>query len=207
MRVLDDLWRTAALGKATAEDIVRRMREPERFYHGLGHLTVLWSRHRRYAPGTEYGAAAANRLIACAVALHDAIYDSTRSDNEECSAALWRQCAPVDLAAEDVDWVADTIAATMDHLAVHDASSQPARLRLWMMDLDLTPLGERPAVFDRNTTALRKEFAHLSDDAWEARRVGFMRHLLAAPRIFRCEPLAAAFEQQARENIERSLQA
>jgi predicted metal-dependent HD superfamily phosphohydrolase len=34
-----------------------------------------------------------------------------------------------------------------------------------------------------------------------------MRQLLAAPRIFRCEPLAAAFERQARANIERSLRA
>ena len=205
MRGLDDLLHTAGLGPSAIEALLRLMGAPGRHYHGPGHLGLLWSRHRRFSPGTDFASQAADRRIACAIAYHDAIHDPTRNDNEMRSAALWRQSAPADLAPVDIDWVTATIEATADHLSVTDASSEAARLRLWMLDLDLTPLGEPPAVFDRNTQALRLEFAHLTDAAWESQRIGFLRHVQAAERIYRSAPLAAAFERRARSNIERAL--
>ena len=207
MRVLDHLFQTAGLNDAAAEDIRRRMGAPGRFYHGLGHLTLLWSRHRKFSAGTEFGSSLAGRSIACAIAFHDAVYDPRRNDNEACSAKLWREQAPPDLDHGQVEWVAATIAATADHLAARDAGSPSERLRLWMLDLDLTPLGEKPTVFAHNTRSLRKEFAHLSDVEWERRRIGFLRSVQAAPRIYRCNALAAAFEAQARSNIGHELAA
>jgi predicted metal-dependent HD superfamily phosphohydrolase len=205
LRALDDLLRTAGLD-APAKDAIRHlMGGPERHYHGLRHLDLLWSRHRRFSPGTAFASPVASRLVACAIAFHDAVLEPARNDNEARSAALWRDSAPAGLTAAQVDWVAGTIEASGDHLAVTDASTELARLRLWMLDLDLTPLGEPAAVFDRNTQALRLECAHLTDAEWERRRIGFLRHVQAAPRIYRSAPLAAAFERQARSNIERAL--
>ncbi len=202
---LHDLLSTAALSAAARNIVLRQMATSRRHYHGLMHLATLWTRHCRFGIGTPFLAPAASRLIACAIAFHDAVYDATRRDNEHRSALLWRRHAPADLSAADVDWVAATIEATADHLASRDASTQRARLRLWLLDLDLTPLGEQPELFARNTRRLRAEYRHLPEAEWESGRLAFLRKLQAAPALFRSAPLAAAFERQARRNIAREL--
>lgn len=192
---------TAGLDLSARNEVLRLMSAPERHYHGLGHIGLLWSRHRNFSRSSAFAEPEPSRLIACAVAFHDAVYDPMRSDNETRSAALWRQSAPADLSPAQVAWVSATIEATADHLACTEAGTEAARLRLWMLDLDLTPLGERPTVFARNSKALRREFAGLEEAEWQRRRVGFLGILQAAPQIYRSAPLAAAFEQQARQNI------
>jgi predicted metal-dependent HD superfamily phosphohydrolase len=204
---LHDLLATAKLSGAACNIVLRQMAASRRHYHGLPHLAVLWTRHGRFGNGTPFVAPTASRLIACAIAFHDAVYDATRRDNEHRSALLWRRYAPADLSAADIDWVGATIEATADHLASHEAATQRARLRLWLLDLDLTPLGEPFELFNRNTRRLRAEYCHLSDAAWESGRTAFLRKLQAAPVLFRSTPLAAAFEQQARRNIARELKA
>jgi predicted metal-dependent HD superfamily phosphohydrolase len=202
---LHDLLSTAALSAAGRNTVLRQMTTSQRHYHGLMHLATLWTRHGRFGIGTPFLAPTATRLIACAIAFHDAVYDATRSDNERRSALLWRRYAPADLSAADVDWVGGAIEATADHLASDAAGTQRDRLRLWLLDLDLTPLGEPAELFDRNTRRLRAEYRHLTRSDWEDGRMAFLRRLQAAPRLFRCAPLAVAFERQARRNIAREL--
>jgi predicted metal-dependent HD superfamily phosphohydrolase len=202
---LHDLLSTAVLSEPARNIVVRQMATSRRHYHGLLHLSTLWTRHCRFGGGTPFLAPAATRLIACAITFHDAVYDARRRDNEHRSALLWRRYAPDDLSPADVNWVAGTIEATADHLAWHDASTQRARLRLWLLDLDLTPLGEQPELFARNTRRLRAEYRHLAEADWQGGRLAFLRKLQAAPALFRSAPLAAAFEQQARRNIAREL--
>jgi predicted metal-dependent HD superfamily phosphohydrolase len=154
---------------------------------------------------------AIDTLVACAIAYHDSVYDHSRSDNEDRSAEFWlRASAGSGVDDEDRQWVAQTIRATKDHLAYAPdakAASAEARLRerarAWVLDLDLTPLGEPPDVFDGNTRLLRAESGHLSDEAWEASMLAFGRRFLAAPRIYRFPELAAIFESSARRNLAR----
>jgi len=202
---LHDMLSTADLSEAARNIVLRQMATSRRHYHSLMHLAILWTRHRRFGAGTPFLAPTATRLIACAIAFHDAVYDPTRRDNEHRSALLWRRHAPADLSRADVDWVAATIEATADHLATHDATTQRDRLRLWLLDLDLTPLGEPSELFARNTSRLRAEYRHLPEADWHSGRLAFLRKLQAAPALFRSAPLAAAFEQQARRNIAREL--
>lgn len=204
--MLEHLLQTAGLDLSARNEVLRLMSAPERHYHGLGHIGLLWSRHRSFSRGSAFAGPEPSRLIACAVAFHDAVYEPMRTDNETRSAALWRRSAPADLSPGQVAWVAATIEATADHLACTEAGTDAARLRLWMLDLDLTPLGERPAVFARNSKALRREFASLNEAEWQRRRAGFLGVLQAAPQIYRSAPLAVAFEQQARNNIAGVLQ-
>jgi predicted metal-dependent HD superfamily phosphohydrolase len=203
---LHDLLSTAALSASARNVVLRQMATSRRHYHGLAHLATLWTRHGRFGLGTPFVTPAANRLIACAIAFHDAVYDATRRDNEHRSALLWLRYAPADLSAADVDWVGATIEATADHLATHDASTQRARLRLWLLDLDLTPLGEPSELFARNTRRLRAEYRHLPEADWQSGRLAFLRKLQTAPCLFRSTRLAAEFEQQARRNIARELE-
>jgi len=185
------------------------MESEERHYHGVGHLALLWRRHRLYAAAEGLTAPEIETLIACAIAYHDCVYARGRSDNEARSAEVWLDAsAGTPLSDEDRAWVADTIRATADHLAYPDpAADAPLRerARAWVLDLDLTPLGEADADFDRNTELLRLEVPHLTDAQYDAGRLGFLRKISDAPRVYRTPTLAARFEAQARANFARQL--
>jgi predicted metal-dependent HD superfamily phosphohydrolase len=202
---LADLMALVPVPAAARDALLACLAGPTRAYHGTAHVVLLWQRHVRYGAGLAVRAEPWNTRLACAIAYHDAVYDAARRDNEARSAAMWRQARP-DLPAEDVEWVAATILATADHLG---ASPEPGMApqswaaRAWMLDLDLSPLGEEQAAFDANTAALRHEFAHLSDEAWAKGRAAFLRSFAAAPRLFRTPVLHAAFEAPARANLAR----
>ena len=184
-----------------------RLAGPSRHYHGTAHIALLWQRHRHYGTGRAVHQEPWNTWLACAIAYHDAIYDAASRDNEAASAALWQSDHP-DLPPDGIAWVTGTILATANHLAAtpDPGMSEPAwAARAWMLDLDLTPLAESPAVFAANTEALRREFAHLSDTAWSTGRLAFLRAIAATPRLFRTPVLHEAFEAQARANFAREL--
>jgi len=204
---LAELLRLLPITNAARRDLRRRLAEPGRHYHGAGHVALLWRRHRQLGAGSFVTQARWDRLIACAIAFHDAVYDPRRTDNEARSAALWRRAAPR-LHLAERRWVERTILATADHLAADPGLARcgPSRLaQAWMLDLDLTPLGERAAEFDMNTRRLRREFAHLPEVAWEAGRIGFLRQMAAAPRLFQTRQLLARFGDRARANLTHAL--
>jgi len=202
---LADILSHVPVPDAAKADLCARLSGPTRHYHGTAHIALLWQRHRQYGAGLSVQQEPWNTWLACAIAFHDAIYDASRKDNESRSADLWHAAQPA-LPPEAIAWVAGTILATANHLA---AQPEPGMApdawaaRAWMLDLDLTPLGEPPSIFDANTAALRREFAHLSDDAWANGRAAFLRNIAATPRLFRSPVLHDAFEAQARANFTR----
>lgn len=187
---------------AAAADLRARLTSPDRHYHGLAHVELLWQRHLHFATGA-LAAPPWHGLTACAIAFHDAIYDAARRDNEARSAALWRSAQPA-LPEPAIAWVEATILATANHLG---ATPEPGMdetawaARAWMLDLDLTPLGEDPETFAANTAALRREFHHLTDTQWQQGRATFLTHFAAAPVLFRTPTLAAAFDAATRRNL------
>lgn len=210
-----DLSATVPLGDGIKQRVHDMLRGTDRHYHGVGHVTLLWQRHCSYARKAGFRAPRQHRLIACAILFHDCIYDTGRGDNEERSAKFWMEAS--EAAASDIEdriWVADTIRATRDHLAyeasgdawaVADSSCGSEALRLWMLDLDLSPFGERPEVFDRNVALLRAEAPHLDDTAFETARLALLRRFADAAVIFRTPVLAARFDAPARANLARHL--
>ena len=202
------LARVPASDAAKAE-LAAMMESPDRHYHGVGHLALLWRRHRQYGAAEGFTAPEIETLIASAIAYHDCVYERGRRDNEERSAEVWLRASEASgLSNADRRWVADTIRATADHLAYPDPGEAPSlreRARLWVLDLDLTPLGESEAEFDRNTQLLRLEVPHLTDAQYDDGRLAFLRKFAAAPRVYRTPTLAAVFEAQARANIARQL--
>ena len=187
---------------AAAANLHAHLTSPDRHYHGLGHVELLWQRHLHYATA-PLSTPPWHGLIACAIAFHDAIYNAARRDNEARSAALWRAAGPA-LPEPAIAWVEATILATADHLGATptpglDETAWAARA--WMLDLDLTPLGENPETFAANTAALRREFHHLSDTQWQQGRATFLTHFAATPVLFRTPTLAAAFDAATRRNL------
>ncbi|MCB4822254.1 HD domain-containing protein [Roseicella aerolata] len=206
-RGIDDLLSVLDLPAPVRADLLRRMSAPWRGYHDLRHLAVLWRRHRRYARTGPMRRPRIARLIAAAILFHDAVLVPGARDNEARSAAYWRQVAQrlPGFTRAEVDWVADTILATADHLNAALPHGEPGAARLWMLDLDLTPIGEEAPTFARNGRNLRAEARHLDDAAWTEAQRAFLGRLRAAPRLLRHPRLHAAFEGRARENIGREL--
>ena len=195
------------LPMAVRIDLLRRMRAPWRDYHGLRHLTVLWDRHRRYGRTGPVCRPRVARLIAAAILFHDAILLPGAGDNEARSAQFWRRSARRlrGFTRAEIDWVADTIEATADHLNVALPHGEGGVARLWLLDLDLSPIGDEPETFDRNGRRLRAEARHIDDATFAAMQRGFLAQIVAAPRIVRHPQLHAAFEARARANIVREL--
>ena len=195
---VDEAARATLLGFLGGED---------RHYHGVAHVALLWQRHLEFGAGTMFAAERSTRLIACAIAYHDAIYDPARRDNEARSAALWRDHAAAGpMPASEIAWVADTIIATADYFGQIEDGYPWAQARIWMLDLDLTPLGETADDFARNTALLRAEYAHVAEADWAAGRAAFLASLARHPALFRTRVLHDAFEAAARRNIAASLE-
>jgi predicted metal-dependent HD superfamily phosphohydrolase len=215
----DALFAHVPLPDRAKAELSAMMTQKGRFYHALRHLAQLWRRHRLYGAAEGLNAPEIETLIACAIAYHDCVYQVGARDNEERSAEVWLHASAGSAISEaDRAWVADTIRATADHLgypATPKPESDPERqwrsapllerARVWLLDLDLTPLGEVEADFDRNTELLRLEAPNLSEAQFEAGTHGFLKQISSAPRIYRSPTLAARFEAQARANIAREL--
>jgi predicted metal-dependent HD superfamily phosphohydrolase len=217
-QALGNLLDKVPIDEAAKINLVARMTTSDRFYHGVDHIVLLWDRHRAYSAQAGFDGEEMDRLIACAIAFHDCVHDGRRQDNEERSAKVWMDASRrSSLSKNDRLWVAETIRATRDHLsypqtATMDSSplrdagdSLRERARIWMLDLDLTPLGETPAEFDRNTLLVRRESPYLSERQWDERLLGFFQRLLDAPRIYRSPTLEAVFEAPARRNLKRAI--
>ncbi len=206
---LADLLDHVPVAAAAKTHLVALMSGSDRHYHDAGHPALLWRRHRRYAAPQDHASPALEPLIASAIAYHDAVYDATRTDNERRSANLWREHAEAaSVPPRDIEWTALTILATQQHLDyLPRADDARERARLWVLDLDLTPIGEPPARFALNTAQLRAEHGHLDDAAWNRRRLAFLSALARRARLYRSPAIAQAFESQARANITRELAA
>jgi predicted metal-dependent HD superfamily phosphohydrolase len=171
---------------ASASAVLHRCySEPHRAYHDAAHVGLMWLRHlmHRGDPG--------DRDMALAILFHDAVYDPLARDNEARSAAL-----AAELVRGDTSWVQGAILATADHVAYAGRDRRVRRL----LDLDLTPLAETPAVFARNTALLRQEYAAVAEPAWRAGRSRVLERFLAARPLFQTR-LGAIYEAQARANL------
>ena len=190
-------------------DLARRMGDPSRHYHTVDHLELLWSRHRKYGEMAEVHDASIDRLIAFAVAYHDVVYVGGAADNEARSADLWLEVGAELKDLEEIDrlWVADTIRATANHLEapLPDMNDARQRARQWVLDLDLTPLGEAAAIFDRNMELLVAELPHISPNEQHAGLIAAIRRFAAARPLYRSPAIANVFDARAHYNFQRHL--
>ena len=207
MRVsdFDELLSLVPVDGMAKARLAGKMTEPNRRYHNADHLMLLWRRHQLHGRGTVFSEPGLTTLIACAIAYHDSIYDGHRRDNEEQSAEFWMDASKDSAMSEaDRQWVAVTIRATHDHLGYdpgcvasdgHGGQVLRERARLWLLDLDLTPLGETPGDFDQNSPASPRGNPDFTDAQWLTATRGFFQRINDAPLIYRSPVLAAIYEK------------
>ena len=171
--------------------IVARWDEPHRRYHSLQNLReclALFEDNRILAghPGE----------VAIALWYHDAVYETSKHDNEERSATLAAQALADTGASEDVIARVQALILATRHRGA--AATADARL---VVDIDLAILGAAPARFDEYERQIRHEYAHVPESVFRAKRAEILRAFQAREPLFATQEFVARFEVAAKTNL------
>jgi len=173
--------------------LVTAWTEPHRRYHDLAHLAAVLGLVGELAEASDPDA------VRLAAWYHDAVYDPQRTDNEEVSAqrarAGLRGLVPDERLAEVERLVLLT--------AGHDPAADDANGAV-LCDADLAVLAGPPEAYAAYASAIRAEYAHLSDEEFTDGRIAVLEHLLALPTLYRTPP-ARPWTDRARANLSAEL--
>jgi predicted metal-dependent HD superfamily phosphohydrolase len=176
-------------------------RAKDRHYHGLAHIEALLHLAHEYR-SLLYDPEA----VASAIWFHDAIYDSRANDNEARSAELARTRLAGRATPARIDRIAMMIEATATHIVPEIAEAGAKSDAALLLDMDLSILGAEPAIYDSYEQAVRREYGWVDEPAWRTGRAAVLKTFLERPHIFHTQPFRERFENQARDNMQRSLE-
>lgn len=176
-------------------DLVARYSEPHRAYHTIAHIQHCLNEFKKV-----------RNLIAnpdaaeLALWYHDVIYNTRAKDNEEKSAALaTAMIKSASLPNTLGQLVAECIMATKHTVVPANPDIQ------FLVDIDLSGLGQPKSKFDKNTRQIRKEYEWVPEDAFAAGRSAILQSFLNRPNIYATQFFRDKYETRARQNIARSL--
>ncbi|WP_433298642.1 HD domain-containing protein [Actinoplanes sp. CA-030573] len=205
--LVDDFRAAARQAGATADDgdltaageyLLSRWSEPQRHYHTAAHLSAVLDVIDRHADLASHP-----ERVRLAAWMHDAVYDpralgdANERDSAEFAAGLLTTLGvPDEVAAE----VARLVGLTAGHATGEDDPDGEL-----LCDADLAILASDEETYDAYTAAIRREYAHVPDDAFRDGRAQVLKALLELPSIYRLPPLREAWEAKARANLSREM--
>lgn len=179
------------------EDIIQHYSEPNRAYHNQKHILnslkefdLIKNKDHNLKFGT----------VEMAIWYHDVIYDVSANDNEEKSAKYAKlKCEEMNLPKAFIEDVQSLILATKhNNLNV----SQNAK---YLMDIDLVSLGKPADIFDKYDDQIFTEYSSVySKEDYQKGRAEFFKSMLDRPFIYSTKYFQDKYEEQARENLNRS---
>ena len=184
----------ADLGISSPGDIFDQLsevyNESTRYYHTAQHISECLKHFSAYRQDAQYPAE-----IEVALWFHDAVYNTTQSNNEEQSAE-WAQRYLTEKAVDpqSVARIVEMIIATKTH------QSQSVDSAL-MVDIDLGVLGASAEVFEAYDAAIRKEFHWVPAVQYCAGRSQVLSSFLNREAIYQTGAMHSLYEAQARKNI------
>lgn len=176
----------------THDDLVAAYSAPGRHYHDLRHVQDCLT----WLEGVAGLSAGDREILTAAIWWHDVVYDPTRADNEEQSAVL----AERHVAPELRDEVGRLIRLTR----THDVAPGDLRAAL-LVSIDLSILAAADITYDAYARAIRREYAHVPDEAYRAGRAAVLERFASRPVIYPDPGFAAALDAKARANLAREL--
>jgi predicted metal-dependent HD superfamily phosphohydrolase len=178
---------TPRLADETFADVCKRYAEPGRLYHTLDHVENVLE-------GVESLGSHARNLNAVKLAgwLHDVIYDSKASDNEERSAEYAEQLCER-LSIPEGRLVASLVLKTK----THDVGNDDPDAQI-LIDADLAVLGASESAYRTYAAKIRQEYAWVPEPEYRRGRRQVLERFLTRPKIFY---LLRNLEEPARRNI------
>ena len=171
--------------------------EPHRHYHTAAHLAACLDE----LDGARDLATLPHEVEA-ALWFHDAVYDTKAADNEERSA----------------DWAGEFLgrAGAMrevrervrDHIMATRHAGEPAlRDSMLVVDIDLSILGQPPAVYDEFEGNVREEYRWVPGPLYRRRRREILQSFLEREHVYALPRFRERYEAQARSNLGRAISA
>ena len=195
-------WQSAwrQLGASSASEnlyhqLVACYSEPHRKYHTIQHLNECLTHFESVSALADHGGE-----VELALWFHDAIYDTTKKDNEKRSAEWARDSVlAAGVSSEKADRIYELIMATM-HKAV--PSGRDAEV---LVDIDLGILGAEAARFDEYEEQVREEYSWVPEALYRAARAKVLEQFVSRDWIYSTDFFRDKYEARARDNIARSL--
>ncbi|WAH95570.1 DUF4031 domain-containing protein [Arthrobacter sp. MMS18-M83] len=177
-------------------ELLERWGEEHRKYHSRTHLLAVLE-----ALDVLTDPALPARSVTLAAWFHDAVYEGVAGQDEEESAKLAEDRLAIAGLPESVaDEVARLVRLTSTHSPAPDDHAGAL-----LCDADLSILGAEPAAYARYLTAVRDDYAHVSDPDFAAGRAAVVRQLLALDPLFHSERAKSLWLDAARRNLEAEL--
>jgi predicted metal-dependent HD superfamily phosphohydrolase len=170
----------------TFEEIVHAYFGSGRFYHTLDHAMDVLATVENLASHTKN-----LNAVKLATWLHDVIYDSKASDNEERSARYAERLCQ-ELSIPEGSLVASLVRKTKTHDAGADADAQV------LIDADLAILGASEPVYRDYAERIRQEYTWVPEADHRKGRRRVLENFLSRPKIFH---FLSQLEDPARRNM------
>lgn len=191
----------SAVPAALVDELRKRHAEPQRHYHDWTHVEALL---RHFESVKER--IADREAVLYAILFHDSVYDPRAKDNERRSAALLLESDPP-IGATSLALAHRMIVATEGHVMPDELDPRALEDCAHFLDMDLAILGADAERFDIYEDQVRREYAHVPEDAFRKGRAQVLRTFLARERLYFSEWGQQRFERRARENCRRSIAA
>ena len=156
-----------------ANALRRAMATPPRVYHTEAHIEAVLSCLREWTKGNP------SAPLVVAALYHDAVYDATRTDNEERSADF---CRAEIARLGGAEGVVNVATALILRTKTHAPADTP--LVALLLDADLYVLGAELEEYAAYVRGVRAEYAHVAEEAWRTGRARVLSGFLARPRIY-----------------------
>lgn len=195
------LDRNTAVWRAEGRRLVLSWARWPRAYHDTTHLWTCL-RHWQVVQDQQQGALNNPHAVALALWYHDAIYWPWSKHNEERSA---------DWASRFIlgQGLSSTLAQTV-HQHILDTRHTPGPLTgdaQWVVDIDLSILGQSDAVYRQFERNVRREYFFVRWPRYVTGRSAVLQGFLDRPRIYGTELFYQQYEAQARTNLGHALEA
>lgn len=202
MTDLDHRW-PGLLSEHTAlrDRVLACYAAPHRRYHDTRHLSEVLDRLDELL--TQPAAAGVDReAVVLAAWFHDAVYDGHPDDEERSAVLAEATLTASDVPQERVAEIARLVRLTRDHRPLDDDLAGQV-----LCDADLAVLASERERYDEYVGDVRREYAHLDDETFRTGRAAVLRDLLAKPRLFHTPLARESWEERARANLEREIDA
>ncbi len=175
-------------------DLVKRYNEPHRHYHNLSHISLCLQELTEVHSHADHPSE-----VELAIWFYDAIYDTTRSDNEETSARYAQKTLSQLIQRASLERIHSLILATR-----HAEFPRNNDERL-IADIDLTILGRPTKEYQEYEDRIRREYHLVPEDRFKAGRAEVLVWFLAREQIYHTDHFREKYEENARTNLSHSI--